>query len=107
MMVYKHASLMIRGIIDTLEEGDVVVCADDQVQHLIGFAVYRSGSEPHHVTVTSLKKGLGLNEDFERLIMSGQGRRRMAWAMTHRHRFSDHGCEECSRLELAQSIMES
>jgi hypothetical protein len=106
-MVYKYASLMIQGIADTLEEGDVVVCSDEPRQLLIGFAVDRPGSEPHRITVMSLKKRLGLNEDFKRLIVSGQGRRRMAWAMTHRHQFSGHGCEECAKLELAQSVMES
>ena len=106
-MIYKDVSLMLQGIADTLEEGDVVVCSDEPRQMLIGFAVDRPGSEPHHATVMSLKKRLGVSEDFENLIMSGQGRRRMAWAMTHRHQFSDHGCEECARLLLAQSVMES
>lgn len=102
-MVYKDVSLMLQGLIDTLEDGDVVVRADNQLQLLIGFRVDRPGKEDHMVTLTTVKLRKGVSEAFEDLIYTGAGRDHMARAMTHRHQFKDHGCAECAVWEVMES----
>jgi hypothetical protein len=106
-MMYKDVHSMIQGLIDTLEAGDAVVRADDRTQLLIGFRVDRPDRDFHAVTLMAVKMRKGVSDDIAGLITSGWGREQMAWAMTHRHQFTDHGCELCEKLLVLREVMES
>lgn len=106
-MTHNSVQLMIQGITDTLGEGDTVVCADDRTALTIGFRVDGSNRETHSIALTSLRVERGLSDDIVGLISTGRGRRQMAWAMTHRHRFTEHGCERCAELLVLLDVMES
>lgn len=106
-MIYNSVRLMIQGIIDTLEDGDTVVCSDDKDRLLIGFRVDRPGREAHSVGLMTVRMRKGLSDEILGLISTGRGRHQMAWAMTHRHKFTKHWCGRCAELLVLLEVMES